>query len=222
MSPSLRTMRSSFALQCLYRLSVANSASSCSWPSVFSFKFFKTISTSYSTRIRAFALIPFIEYDVVFPSIFVNSVTLVFKENVSSFATLCFAFCLDRSYCSRVYSSDSSSLPACVKKNCPSSATSEEEVVTSIGVVWISSRIFRRIFSVTLSSSLERKLAAVLTQPAMCAILKLSFSTKSHASQSASGIASVWKKRFTDLLSLRTNVSFVASHKVSADLRNAM
>ena len=135
--------------------------------------FFKTRSSSSSTPIRAFSLIPFIEYDVVFPSIFVTYFTLVFKEGVSSFAAHCFAFCLDRTFHSRGCYSDSSLMSACVKKNFSSSATSEEDVVTSMGVVWISSLILRHIFSVTLSSSLEKKSAAVLTETAMCAILKL-------------------------------------------------
>ena len=113
----------------------------------------------------------------MFPSIFGNSFTLVFKAGDSSFAAHCFAFCRDCSFRSRVCSSDSLVSSACVKKNCSSSATSEEEVVTSIGVVWISSLILRRIFSVTLSSSLERKSAAVLTDPAICAILKLNCNT---------------------------------------------
>ena len=117
------------------------------------------------------------EYDVPFPSMFVNSFTLVFKTDDSSFAAHCFAYCFDCSFRSRVCSSDSLLLPACVKKNFSSSATSEEEVVTSMGVVWISSLILRRIFSLTLSSSQERKSAAVLTDPAMCAILKLSCNT---------------------------------------------
>ena len=64
-----------------------------------------------------------------------------------------------------------------MKKICSSSATSEEEVVTSIGVVWISAVILRRIFSVTLSSSLERNSAAMLTDPAIYAILKLNYNT---------------------------------------------
>ena len=68
-------------------------------------------------------------------------------------------------------------MSACVTKNCSSSATSEEEVVTSIGVVWISSRILRRIFSVTLSSSLGKKSAALLVEPARCAILNLNCNT---------------------------------------------
>ena len=158
----------------------------------------------------------------MFPSIIVNSSTLVFKEDGSSFATHCFAFCLEFSFPSRVCSSDPSFLYACVTKNCSSSALSKEDVVTSMGVVWIYSRIFRRIFSVTLSSSLERKLAAVLTEPAMCAILKLKCNTESRAFQSAGGIAFVWKKRVTDLLSVRTIVGFVASHRMCANSKNAM
>ena len=142
--------------------------SSYGWPKIFSFMFFNTRSTSCSTRILAFAFIPFMEYDVVFPSVFVNSVTLIFRKGDCSFAAHCFAFCLNRSFRSKVCSSDSLTSSSCVKKNCSSSATSEEEVVTSIGVVWISSPILRRILTVTLSSSLERKSVAVLTDPAMC------------------------------------------------------
>ena len=113
----------------------------------------------------------------MFPSIFVNSFTLVFKAGDSSLAAHCFAFGRDCSFRSRVYSFDSLPSSACVKKICSSSATSEKEVVTSIGVVWISSLILRRNFSVTLISSLERKSAAVLTDPAICAILKLNCNT---------------------------------------------
>ena len=103
--------------------------------------------------------------------------TLVFQTGDSSFAAHCFAIRLDRSFRSRVCSSDSLLSCACVKKNCSSSATSEEEVVTSIGVVWISSLILRCIFCVTLSSSLERKSAAVLTDQVMCSMLKLNCNT---------------------------------------------
>ena len=129
--------------------------------------FFSTRSTSCSIHMLAFALIPFMEYDVVFPSTFVNSFTLVFKTGDSSFAAHCFAFCLDCSFRSRVCSSDSLTLSACVKKNFSSSATSEVEVVIPIGVVWISSLIWRRILSVTLSSSLEKK-AVLLNQRNVC------------------------------------------------------
>ena len=139
--------------------------------------FFSTRSTSYSSRTLAFALIPFMEYDVVFPSIFVNSFRLVFKADDFSFAAHRFAFCRDCYFRSRVCSSDSLASSACVKKLCSSLSTSEEEFVNSMGVVWISSLILRRIFSVTLSSSLERKSIAVLTDPAMCAILKLNCNT---------------------------------------------
>ena len=117
------------------------------------------------------------EYHVVFPSIFVNSFSLVFGTGNSSFTAQCFAFCLVFSFRSRVCSSDLLLLSACVMKNCSSSATSEEEVVTSIGFVWISSLFLRRIFSVTLGSSLDRKSATVLTDPEMCAILNLNCNT---------------------------------------------
>ena len=184
--------------------------------------FFSTRSTSCSTRILAFALFPFKEYDVVFPSIFVNSFTLLFKTGDSSFAAHCLAFCLNCSFRWRVCSSDWLLLSACVKKICSPSAMSEEEDVTSIGVGWICSQILRRISSVTLSSSLERRSTAVLTDPAMCAILKLYCNTESHALQSAGGIAFVWKKRVTDLLPVRTLVGFVVCYKMCANSRNAI
>ena len=175
--PPLRTMRSSFALYCLCRESVIINTSSCCWPRIFNFILFKTRSTFCSTRICAFALIELMENDVVFPSIFVIFFTLVFKEGGSTFATHCPAFCRDCSFRLRVSYSDSSLLSACLKNNCSSTATTVEDVVTSIGFVWIFSRILRRIFSVTLSSSLERKSAEVFSEPALCTILKLIFST---------------------------------------------
>ena len=95
-------------------------------------------------------------------------------------------------------------------------------MVSSIGVVWISSLFLRRIFSVTLSSSLERKSAEVLTEPAMCAILKLNCKTYSQAFQSAGGIAFVWKKHVTDSLSERTIVCFVATQRMCANSAKAM
>ena len=104
-------------------------------PKILSFIFFRTRSTSCSTRILAFALIPLIEYDVVLPSTFVNSFTLVFKAGDSSFAANRFAFCRDCSFRLRVCSSDSSPSSVWVKKIYSSSAISEEDVVTSIGVV---------------------------------------------------------------------------------------
>ena len=60
------------------------------------------------------ALIPLMEYDVVFPSIFENSFTLVFKTADSSFNAPWFAFCLDCFFRSMVCSSDSSLLSVCL------------------------------------------------------------------------------------------------------------
>ena len=67
-------------------------------------------------RIRTFVLIPFMEYDVLFPSNLKKFFTLVFEEGGSSFATHCFAICRGCFDRLRVCSSDSSSLSACVKK----------------------------------------------------------------------------------------------------------
>ena len=85
-------------------------------------------------------------------------------------------------------------LSVCTKENCSSSPTSEEDDVTSIGVVSISCRILRRSFCVFLSSSLEKKSAAVFTGTAVCAIVKLSCNTSPHAFKSDGGLAFVWKK----------------------------
>ena len=137
--------------------------------------FFKTGSIPCSTRICAFALIPFMEDDIVIQSISVISFTLRFKEGSSSFATHCFAFARECFFYSRVCSSDSDSLSAFLKEDCSSSALAEEDVVTSMGVVWTTSLILSSLFSVTLS--LEKRSAAVLTESAMIAILKSNCNT---------------------------------------------
>ena len=147
------------------------------WPSILSFKFFNTRSASCSTRILAFALIPWREYAVVFPSIFVNSFILGCIEDGSWLATHSTAFCRVCSFLCKICSSVSCWLSVWVKKNCSSSATSEEDVVTSISVVCTSSLILRQILSVTFNSNLERKSAALFTEPAISAILKLNCST---------------------------------------------
>ena len=115
------------------------------------FRFFRTRSTTCFFHIRAFALIPFMEYVVLFPSIFVDSLVLGFIEDGFSFATQAVAFLGDCSFHSKVCTSVSSLPSACVKKNCSSSATSEDDFVTSMGVFGISSRILTRMFSVTSS-----------------------------------------------------------------------
>ena len=137
------------------------------------FRFFRTRSLSCCTRICAFALIPLMEYDVVFLSMFVNSLMLGFIGDGSWFANHSVSFFRDWSFRSRICSSVSSEPSACVKKNYSPSATSEEDGFTSMGVFCRLSRILRRIFSVTSSSILERKSAAVLTEPAIYAFLKL-------------------------------------------------
>ena len=91
--------------------------------------------------------------------------------------SFCCRFFRDFSFRSRVSFLFSSSPSAWLKKDCSSSATSEEDVVTSMGFVFISHRILRRIFSVTFNSNLERKSAALLTEPAICVFLKLNCNT---------------------------------------------
>ena len=120
-----------------------------------------------------------------------------------------------------ICSSVPSSPPTCVKKNCSASATSEEDFVTSMGVVCTSSRILTWIFYLTLSSNLVKKSAVVLTEPAICAILKMNCSTKSHAFHHG-GIALAWRIRLADLLSVKTIVGFGASHRMFTNSGNAM
>ena len=72
------------------------------------------------------------------------------------------------------------------------------------------------------NSNWERKSAAVYTEPAICAILKLNCSTRSHAFHKDGGMAFVFENRVTDLLSVKTIVGFVASHKMCANSGNAI
>ena len=139
--------------------------------------------TSCFTCIRAIAFIPIMDYDLVFLSISACSLTLVLNEDAYSFATHSFAFCSNCSFRCRVCSIDSSSLSAGMKKSSSFSTISEVDVVTSMGVVCMSSQFLRRIFSVTMSSSLEKKSAAVLTEPEMWANLKLNCNTVTCAPQ---------------------------------------
>ena len=96
-------------------------------------------------------------------------------------------------------------------------------VCISMGIVCTSFRILRRFFSVTFISKWQRKSAAVLTEPGISDILTLNCSTKSHAFyKDDGGLAFVWKKLVTDLLSVKTIVDFDASHKMFPNSRNAM
>ena len=153
------------------------SFSSCDWSSILSLSFFTTRSTFCSNCIHAFALIPFMENDVVFSSIFVNSLVLGFFEDGSSFATHSVAFYRDFTFCSRVCDWVLFSPSAFVKKNCSSSATSEEDVVTSMHVICTFSLILRRIFFVSLNPSLEGQSSAVLIVPAICTALEWNCNT---------------------------------------------
>ena len=125
-------------------------------------------------------------------------------------------------FCSRIHSLVSFSPSVCVKKTFSSSATSQEDVVTSMVVGCTSSLILRRMFFVTYNSSLEMKPAAVLTEAAICAILKLNCNTDWHAFYNDGGTAFVGKKRVTDLISVETILGFDASHKTFANSGNAM
>ena len=129
------------------------------------------------------------------------------------------AFFQDCSFGWRICSSVSSSPSAYVNMNCSSSATSGEDVVTSMGSARSSYRILRWIFSVTFSSNLERKSAAVLIEPVLCAIQKLNCSAQLHAFHKDGGIALIWKKRVTDFLSFKTKFGFDASHRTCAKIK---
>ena len=137
-------------------MSVVSFTLSCVWPSFSSFRFFSTRSASCSVRIRAFAIIPFMEYDVGFPSILVNSLILGLLEDGTLITTQSVALPEIALFFLRICSSVPSSPSVCVKKNCSSSPTTQEDVVNSMGVVCISFWTLKRIFSVTFSSNLEK------------------------------------------------------------------
>ena len=162
------------------------------------------------------------EYDVLFPSILVISLLLGLIADGSLFATLSVALPWDCSFPSRVFSSIPFSLSAWLKNNCFSSLTSEDVVVTSMGVVCTSSRILRQIFYVALSSSQARSSAAVLTEPTLSAMLKLNCNKYLYALPSDGRTAFVRLKCVTDMLSVKTIVGFAISQKTCANLRNAM
>ena len=78
-----------------------------------------------------------------------------------------------------------------MNQNFFSSATPEEDVVTSRGIVCTSSLILGWLFSVTFSSSLEKQSAVVLTEPAICAILEINCNTNLHEVRKNDGKAFV-------------------------------
>ena len=110
------------------------------------------------------------------------------SEDGSSFATHSVAFFIGCVLRSKVYSLVSSSSNVCKMKNCASSATSEEDVVFSMEVVCMSSCILKWTFSLTVSSSLGKKSAVVLTETAICAVLKSNCNTSLHAFYSVGGL----------------------------------
>ena len=85
------------------------------------------------------------------------------------------------------------------KKTVSSCAMPVDSMFTSIGVVGISSLIFKIIFSLGSISNRDKKSAAVFIFPGMCAIVKLNCSTKSHAFHRGGGIIFVWKNLVSDL-----------------------
>ena len=115
-------------------------------------------------------------------------------------------------------SSNSLSMYACVKKECLSCATSDEDVVTSIGLVYMSCRILRRIFSVTMTCSLESK-SAVFTEPAKCATLKLNWNTYMRSTAMVEWFC-MEKRRDFRQLSVRL-LPLLFPHKKCKDSRNA-
>ena len=156
----------------------------------------------------ALALSQLLEYDFLFPLIFVKSLMFVFFVDGSPFGTfprVCLSVCLTFS--------------ACVNKNCYTSATCDEDVVTSICVACSSPCILSQNFSVTLRSSREKKSAVVFIEPAMSANLKKKCKhIHMHSTATLEGLLSV-RKRVTDLLSVKTIIGVAAFHKTCANRR---
>ena len=153
---------------------------------------------------------------------FVNTLIVDVIEDDSSFATVSSAFFRNSPFRLKVCSSISTLSSVWLEKNCAPSATCEVDVFTSMVVFRTSSRNMRRIFSVTLSSNLERKSAAVLTELVLCEVFKICSSTYSHAFHKDSGAALVRKKGEINLFYFETIFGFDASHKMCANSRIAI
>ena len=167
---------------------------------------------------RALALIPLMEYDVLFSSILVSSLIFGFIQEGSSFVIHSVAFLKVCSSASRICSSVFSP-SVCMKKKCSSPAVPEKDVVNSKSVVCMVcnfSRILKRILSETFSASLERNSSAVLIEPTMCVIPKISFNKYLDGFRSDGRTASIWRKCVTVCFSIRTILGFDASHKMCA------
>ena len=183
-------------------------------------RFLSNRSTSCSTSICAFVTLPLIEQSVLFPSLLLNSLIPVSKRFFlfrnpfrCFFPTLFFLF---KNFYVLLL------LSACVKINWSPLATPEEELVTSVDELCVSSGILSRFFSVGLCPSLEGNSADVMTKPAKYSVLKLNCSKIPHAFHSDGGTAYVWTNPLTDLFSLRTVVGFAAPWEFCANSTKTM
>ena len=104
--------------------------------------------------------------------------------------------------------------PVVSKKTGSSCAMPLDSTFTSSGFVGMSSLIFISIFSLGSVSKRDKKSAAVFTFPEMCAIVRLSSSTKSQASLRGGGIIFVWKNLVTDLLSVMIITDLVVPQNI--------
>ena len=87
-------------------------------------------------------------------------------------------------------------------------------IFTSMGLIVMSFRICRTIFSFGSASIHNRKSDAVLSFLGLCAVTKLNCNTQLHAFQCDDGIIFVWKNLVTDLLSVLIMVGLVAPRKM--------
>ena len=102
-------------------------------------------------------------------------------------------------YVSKVFFSVVSCSSVGSKKTDSSCAMPVDSMFTSIGFVGMPSLILN-FFSLGSSSKRDKKSAAVLIFPGMCAIGKSNCNTKSQAIHKGGGIIFVWKNLVTDLL----------------------
>ena len=162
------------------------------------------------------------QYDVVFPSTFVKSLILGFIEDDSSFAThfVFVTFFRDLSLRWWICSSVSSSPSSGVKRNCSSSATSEEVFVTSMGFVLYILPDYEMDPLCDFQFLFGEKIRFCVDWTSNLCFLKLNCRTYSHALHKNVGIAFVWKNGWPTFWPLRqSSVLMIPTENVQTQRR---
>ena len=156
------------------------------------------------------------DYDVVFPSIFVKSITLVFKEGSSSFATHCSAFC-------RYFSFRSSDFFLLMWRKLVLHRRHLRKMWSLQWVLFGYLPGFWDVSSPWLWVTIWRENQSQCSLNRQCELFWSRLATHRHMLSTAL-VELLWfgKKSVTDLLSVGTVIGFVVSHKICANSRKAM